>query len=47
MYFIEDGQVKIVGSYKNTHKVVTICLVKAIFFGEMALFGGKPALPGP
>lgn len=40
MYFIEDGQVKIVGSYKNTHKVVTICQ-KGDFFGEMALFGGK------
>ncbi|GAK60210.1 MglA protein [Candidatus Vecturithrix granuli] len=40
MYFIEDGQVKIVGSYKNTRKVVTT-YQKGDFFGEMALFGGK------
>ena len=40
MYFIEEGQVKIVGSYKNTHKVVTT-YKKGDFFGEMALLGGK------
>ena len=40
MYFIEEGKVKIVGSYKNTRKVL-VTYEKGDFFGEMALFGGK------
>jgi len=41
MYFIEEGQVNIIGSYKDTRKVV-VTYSKGDFFGEMALFGGKP-----
>lgn len=40
MYFIEEGKVKIVGSYKEMRKVVAI-YEKGDFFGEMALLGGK------
>ena len=40
MFFIEEGQVKIIGSYKQTRKVV-MTYSKGDFFGEMALFGGK------
>ena len=37
MYFIEEGRVRIVGSYKQTKKVLAI-YEKGDFFGEMALF---------
>ena len=40
MYFVEDGRVRIVGSYKLTKKVLAI-YEKGDFFGEMVLFGGK------
>ena len=40
MYFIEEGKVRIVGSYKHTKKLV-ITYEKGDFFGEMALFGGR------
>ena len=40
MYFIEEGQVKIIGSYRHTRKVV-ITYSEGDFFGEMALFGGE------
>ena len=40
MYFIEEGRVRIVGSYKITKKVLAI-YEKGDFFGEMILFGGK------
>lgn len=40
MYFIEEGKVKIVGSYKDTKKIL-ITYEKGDFFGEMILFGGK------
>jgi len=40
MFFIEKGRVRIVGSYKQTKKVLAI-YNKGDFFGEMALFGGK------
>lgn len=40
MYFIEEGRVRIVGSYKLTKKVLAI-YEKGDFFGEMILFGGK------
>jgi CRP-like cAMP-binding protein/signal recognition particle receptor subunit beta len=40
MYFIEEGQVRIVGSYKNTQKVL-VTYEKGDFFGEMVLFGGS------
>ncbi len=40
MYFIEEGQVKIIGSYKKTRKVV-VTYSRGDFFGEMSLFGGK------
>lgn len=40
MYFIEEGRVRIVGSYKLTKKVLAI-YEKGDFFGEMAIFGGK------
>lgn len=40
MYFIEEGRVRIVGSYKMTKKVLAI-YEKGDFFGEMALLGGK------
>ncbi len=40
MFFIEEGRVRIVGSYKQTKKVLAI-YNKGDFFGEMALFGGK------
>jgi CRP-like cAMP-binding protein len=40
MYFIEEGKVKIVGSYKDTQKVL-ITYEKGDFFGEMVLFGGR------
>ncbi|MBD3308885.1 cyclic nucleotide-binding domain-containing protein [candidate division KSB3 bacterium] len=40
MYFIEVGRVRIIGSYKNTKKVLAI-YEKGDFFGEMALFGGN------
>jgi signal recognition particle receptor subunit beta len=39
MYFIADGRVRIVGSYKHTRKVLAI-YGKGDFFGEMAIFGG-------
>jgi CRP-like cAMP-binding protein/signal recognition particle receptor subunit beta len=39
MYFIEHGKVKIVGSYKDTKKVL-ITYEQGDFFGEMVLFGG-------
>ena len=38
MFFIEEGQVKIIGSYQKTRKVV-MTYSKGDFFGEMALFG--------
>ncbi len=41
MYFIEDGRVKIVGSYKTSKKILTI-YEKGNFFGEIVMFGGKP-----
>lgn len=40
MYFIEEGKVKIVSSYRDTRKVVAV-YEKGDFFGEMALLGGK------
>lgn len=40
MYFIEEGRVRIVGSYKLTKKVLAL-YEKGDFFGEMILFGGK------
>jgi len=40
MYFVEEGRVRIVGSYKLTKKVLAI-YEKGDFFGEMILFGGK------
>jgi len=40
MYFIDEGRVRIVGSYKLTKKVLAI-YEKGDFFGEMILFGGK------
>ena len=40
MFFIEEGRVRIVSSYKQTKKVLAI-YKKGDFFGEMALFGGK------
>lgn len=40
MYFIEEGKVKIISSYRDTRKVVAI-YEKGDFFGEMALLGGK------
>lgn len=40
MYFIEDGKVKIVSSYKNEEKVL-VTYEKGDFFGELVLFGGQ------
>ncbi len=40
MFFIEEGRVRIVGSYKQTKKVLAI-YNKGDFFGEMAVFGGE------
>lgn len=40
MFFIEEGRIRIVGSYKQTKKVLAI-FNKGDFFGEMALFGRK------
>jgi CRP-like cAMP-binding protein/GTPase SAR1 family protein len=40
MYFVEEGRVRIVSSYKLTKKVLAI-YEKGDFFGEMILFGGK------
>lgn len=40
MYFVEEGRVRIVGSYKLTKKVLAI-YEKGDFFGEMAIFGGR------
>ncbi len=41
MYFIEDGRVKIVGSYKTSKKILTI-YEKGNFFGEIVMFDEKP-----
>jgi len=40
MYFIEEGKVKIISSYRDTRKIVAV-YEKGDFFGEMALLGGK------
>ena len=40
MYFIEEGKVDIISSYKGAKKTV-MTYEKGEFFGEMVLFGGK------